>query len=68
MPPILCYLKPTEVKVSVREYLTVDKFEHTKLIGQHITFGINSLITFIGRTQISSGSVVTAEEQTIVFD
>ena len=41
----------------VREYLTIDQFEHTKLIGENITFGINSILF-----DVCCGTIVAAQE------
>jgi hypothetical protein len=51
------------VEVSVRKDLTIDQFEHTKLIGQNITLRVDSVTVEIG-----SRTIVTAEEQTVIFD
>jgi len=49
-------LKPPAVEVSIRKDLTIDQFEHTELVGEHITFGINSVAV-----QICCGTIVAAE-------
>ena len=56
-------LKATVVEVSVRKDLTIHQFEHTKLIGHDITFCIDSVAV-----EISSRTIIAAEEQTIIFD
>jgi hypothetical protein len=51
----LCDLKPAGVEVSISEDLTIDQFEHTKLIGHHITLGINTVpVNISGRTIIAA--------------
>ena len=48
-------LKPPVIEVSITEDLTIDQFEHTKLIGHHITLGINSVVPDVSvRTLIAA--------------
>jgi hypothetical protein len=56
-------LKPLVVEVSIRKDLTIDQFEHTKLIGHHITLSINSVAV-----EVCCRTLIAAEEQTIIFD
>ncbi len=56
-------LKPTVVEICFTKDLTIHEFKHTKLIGQNITFSINTLTL-----NVSGGTIVTAKEQTIFFD
>jgi len=56
-------LKASAVEVSVRKDLTIDQFEHTKLIHQNITLSVDSVAV-----EISGRTIVTAEEQAVIFD
>jgi len=56
-------LKAPVVEVCSTEDLTIDQFEHTELIGEHITFGINSVAV-----QVCCRTIVAAQEETIFFD
>ena len=47
----------------ISEDLTIHQFEHTKLIGENITFGINTVAV-----DVCCRTVVAAQEQTIIFD
>ena len=53
----LCNLKPALIEVGITEDLTIDQFEHTKLIGHHITFGINPVVV-----DVSSRTIIAAKE------
>ena len=56
-------LETPSVEVSITEDLTIDQFEHTKLIGHHITFGINSVVV-----DVSGRTIIAAEVYSILFD
>ena len=56
-------LKASVVEVSVRKDLTIHQFEHTKLIGQHITFGINPI-----PVEVCCGTIIAAQVEAVVFD
>ena len=56
-------LEASAVEVSIRKDLTIDQFEHTELVGQNVTFGINSVAV-----QVCCGTMVAAQEETIFFD
>jgi len=59
----LSMLKLSVVEVSVTEHLTIDQFEHTKLIGENITFGINPI-----PVEVCCRTIVAAQEEAVVFD
>ena len=56
-------LKPTVVEVSIAEDLTIHQFEHTKLIGHHITLSINTVAV-----DVCCRTIIAAQEQTIILD
>ena len=56
-------LKASAGEIMVGEYLTLHQFEHTKLIGHCVTFGINSILF-----DVCCGTIVAAQEQAIFFD
>jgi len=56
-------LKAPAVEVCSTKDLTIHQFEHTELVGQNVTFGINSLAV-----QVCSGAIVAADVYTIFFD
>ncbi len=47
----------------ISEHLTIHQFEHTKLIGHHITFGINTVAI-----DVCCRSVIAADKQAVIFD
>jgi len=56
-------LKAPSVEIVIGKDFTIHQFEHTELIGHHITFGIDSIAV-----DISGRTIIAAEEQTIIFD
>jgi len=56
-------LETTSSEVSMREYLTINQFEHTKLIGENVTLSVDSVIS-----DICCRTIIAAQEQTIIFD
>ena len=59
----LCCLEPAGVEVGITEDLTIDQLKHTKLIGHHITFGINPVVV-----DVCCRTIIAAEVYCIFFD
>ncbi len=59
----LCDLKPPTGEVSIAEDLTIHEFEHTKLIGHHVTLSINTVAV-----DVCCRTIIAAQEQTIILD
>jgi hypothetical protein len=51
------------IEVSIAEDFPVDKFVGAKLISHHITLRINTVAV-----DVCCGTIIAAQEQTIIFD
>ena len=51
------------VEIMIGKDLTIDQFEHTELIGENITLGINSVAIDVG-----GRTIIAAEEEAVIFD
>ena len=56
-------LKALVVEVSIRKDLTIHQLKCTKLIGENITLGINSV-----SVEIRSRTIIAAEIEAVIFD